>query len=153
MQLCWALWFTVAGYFWLLSWAWAWVTFYSATSQWKSIWKVLRCKVQALPAHQLAPKQEPVAWVSNRTCFCYDTGAKSNVINLFSLFTVSKTPSPCSSDSNEVCQSQSTNVSAITCYENKVMANPQPTIKCHADVETVPSTTELVNDENCCCRL
>lgn len=59
------------------------------------------------------------------------------------MFSDSKSTTPCQSDSNEYCQQPPATISGA-CYENKVV--------CEAQVSG-PTYTEVVNDENCCCRL
>lgn len=90
-------------------------------------------------------------WDSNR--FLASTVAYLMIL-LIIFFTASKSPSPCSTDSSDLYQSQTiADISPNPCYENKMVCETKTSnADCHADT-TMPTITQTVNEEDCCCRL
>lgn len=72
----------------------------------------------------------------------------------FYIFSVSKAPSPCSTDSSDLYQSQTiAGASSNPCYENKISCETKTSYDCHTESEMSPKKTQTVNEEDCCCRL
>lgn len=66
----------------------------------------------------------------------------------------SKSPSPCSTDSSELYQSQTNaNVSPNPCYDNKITCETNTSNECHTESEIPPKKTQSSSEEDCCCRL